>query len=504
MKKTDCRWVQTKLSGPNAAYMFAHERDAVSEHLNSCRECRNFKDVTSGLCEAATLIEPPELSSFIEKQIVKAALEGRIPKSAEKSGYSSKKWVMAFSLAAVTVLLFFFAFKNQITADKSPEVNTFAAKSFKNSAKQKIIFKDAPVEKKGRYTIWGTPGSVIKIIKENDSYIGIKFISGKITVDVDAHRSDRRFVVFTEFSEIEVRGTVFSVQKEDNSKEKIQVIEGIVEVRDLLNKRHMYVLNSKEQIILGGMHAEKSTINEINVQQAFLSNSYIQNSEQISSSSQKGRISHSGKKVKTDSTYKIKRAITQNHLKEALEHIEMASQNADTASRVPAFLAQLARAYRQQKKYNLTRRIYMRLIAEYENSTAALNALVALGQLELRMKGKSKSAVSHFNRYLKKAPDGYLKNEAVIGTIRANNRLGKTGEVIKIVNSYLKTIRLKNRSDELLAKEMLTFRANAFIKRGNCKAAVSDYTAILKRWPGSSAAKAARSGIDACKYTLSQ
>jgi len=201
------------------------------------------------------------------------------------------------------------------------------------------------------------------------------------------------------------------------------------------------------------------------------------------------------KKAKlNDHVQMVGKAIFEKRLGDAERNIEKANATALPASDVAGLLGRLARAYRQAKDYKSARETYQRLVDEYGSTTAGRNALVALAQLELGTLGDSNSALGNFNRYISSSPLGLLIEEAWLGRVRAQTKLGRQTDVIETVNQYL-----GQRQGGIATAEMLLRRGEAKRKTGDCHGALLDYKILGERWPNSKNASLAAAGIKLCK-----
>jgi outer membrane protein assembly factor BamD (BamD/ComL family) len=106
------------------------------------------------------------------------------------------------------------------------------------------------------------------------------------------------------------------------------------------------------------------------------------------------------------------------------------------ADKIDLFV-RLARAYRQARQYEAAARTYQRLGKAFPNSAAAMNGLVTLAQIERRSLHDPKTAIVHFDLYLKKRPYGFLAEAARVGKVRALYTLGKWKSVKAASDEYL-------------------------------------------------------------------
>ncbi len=499
MRGVNCRWVKARLSDPAVPYLLSHERLAIQSHLETCERCRRFEAMARRLSDVAPRLSPPARPPFADRSVVKAALEGRLP---DPPGHQHPRfWVpiLAGSAALAAVILVLATIRTPTPEQPIVEGRSVPARLAVNETRQiertgdtagdetarqqtkgdlgSVIFGDPgkPLILPAGDRLFGESGSKVTVEEISDVLVRVRFSHGRIVADVDASASQRQFIVEAPSLRVEVRGTQFSVSSHPRG-EEVRVIEGTVLVEDRTAPGREYLLDTNERFATGEQRSEIASKDEIERDRQLMG------------------IAPVIKPRRKSPVQKAKEAIAQKRLEDAQRHIERVRHGKkDERSKVPGLLARLARAYRQQEHFSLARKTYERLIGEYGESQAGLNAMVALAQLESDGIGDEASAIGHFEEYLKRAPDGYLAEDAWVGLVRAHAKVGRDAHIIDLVGRYL-----ASRPAGSFRGEMMRRRADARAKRGDCAQAVAEYRAVIEQWPGSRQAGAAARGLKRC------
>ena len=515
MSNTLCRWVSLKLSKPPTEYLLEHEKQIIDEHVEECHHCRELKELSAAMNSWGKLT-PPAVSPFVERKIITAALEGRMPGTMKEPFWTrrfSPLFVAAGAVvAAIIAVLFLYsggdapantADPAQAVGDLNPDAKgAIAGRTADEVAANVYNFvsfeKSKPVELMRDDKVWGSERAIVNVQVVSNELTRIELIKGKIVAKVTKRQKGEKFEVVGPSGTVIVVGTVFSVEVDEVGIQHVRVLEGKVKVKERSSGTVTSVSRNR-QFTVGSADAIAASDVALESDRELMAPLSSDAGEKVVEAKSKDRKSHSAsvprvsrKRPASNAAELASQAIDEKRLVEAKQHINtvrLSSQNQD----VPGLYARLARAYRQQKNYAAARGTYEQLIREYSNSNAARNARVALAQLELNALGNPQAALRYFNDYLETVPGGYLAEAAWIGKARSQLRLGNNRELLQTSNSYL-----SNYANGSFAAEMLLYRGNVRAQNGNCALAQKDYRAIMAQWPNSKKAKEAQQRLSAC------
>jgi len=152
----------------------------------------------------------------------------------------------------------------------------------------------------------------------------------------------------------------------------------------------------------------------------------------------------------------------------------------------------LGHVHQQTGEYAHACEAYEQLIASFPDSDHARTIHVTVAQLQLAELEQPDKALAHFERYLQVEPVGPLAEEARVGRIRSLARLGRFAEVIEATDSFE-----AHHPASRACPEILRLRGDAYIGIGDPAGAASAFEEVLRRWPSSEQAAAAREGLAA-------
>jgi TolA-binding protein len=495
MSNTLCRWVSQKITKPPTEYLLEHEKLIVDEHVEECVHCWELQQIAAQSALWKSL-NPPELSPFVEKRIITAALEGRMPQKNRDPLFSG--WLRpalaiaagALALAVAFVFLLSPDNTNPIDGDKSGGSAAIAVKNTSSKTYNLLHFKKtSPVKLMRSDKVWGTENAIVNLQVLSGPLTRIELIQGKIVAEVTKRSPGEKFEVVGPAGVVEVVGTIFSVEVDDMGIQRVRVLRGEVNVRETDSGKVQPVKKDRTYTI-GTARPVPATIAELDSDRALMEAGVSRSRTRVSTKAEP----HRKRDARAVSSVSLaSKAIDEKRLMEARHHIDEARQSSPKDQDVPELYARLARAYRQQKNYTAAQNIYQKLMTEYASSNAARNAIVALGQLELNALGDPQAALAHFDVYLTRLPSGYLAEAAWVGKARSLERLGERNALREAANQYLN----KYRNGSFVG-EMLLYRGRINADSGKCGLAKKDYEAIIQRWPDSRKARDARQGLVTC------
>ncbi|MBN2343436.1 MAG: tetratricopeptide repeat protein [Deltaproteobacteria bacterium] len=496
MSSVKCNWVSLQLAKPKSEYLLEHEKSAIDAHLAQCPHCRESAELAKRLDDLSYLQLPPQ-SPFVEKKIIDAALEGRMPNQPKIQFFPYHRTVqLAFGMAAlgaVAIAAFLFLSDTTPTASSvTPRVATSQSTEGNSPAQQSknynlFTFKDAkPLELVRKDKVWGTQSTIVNLEMLSSDLTKVDLVQGKIIAHVTKRKTGEKFVVTSPRGMVEVVGTIFSVELDDTGAEHVRVLEGTVRVTDKKSGVIHYVKENM-QLTIGASGPVAVPTDAMAADRELMTAEdapLVAKDEKTDT-----HVAHASSK---NAVALAEKAINEQRLSDAGKHIEIAKRSNQVQS-VPSLLARLARAHRQQKNYAAAEQTYQQLIRDYRRSDAAKNALVALAQLELNVLNNNQSALELFNAYLAATPKGYLAEEAWIGRARVLRAMGRQNELLSTTDSYL-----SDSARNTFRAEMLLYRANIRLESGNCPLAEKDYQTIIAQWPDSRKARQAQQGLSKC------
>jgi len=249
MLSSKCRVYESRMSGSNWNSLLEIEKRDLETHIESCEECRSFMMVSEQLNSVGEKINPSQIPPLIERRTVLAALEGRLPKAQRVRYVPKLSFVGATAVlfGAVVFGLYFGVFSaNQnddtvkidstVVVDRSAKqgehIESKAIRSVVASHSVHFDKSGEPLELQAGTRVWGSVTAALSVEELSPSSTRLRLFEGRIVADVKSAGKNKRFVVAIPSGEIEVRGTMFSVEVIPNGTEIVRVLEGIVEITD--------------------------------------------------------------------------------------------------------------------------------------------------------------------------------------------------------------------------------------------------------------------------------
>lgn len=491
-------------------------------HVGACEKCRETLEAWKGFLHVGRTGEPDPISPMIRRRLTIAAVAERRP----AHGAMAINWKplaiasAGFAAAALVALLLVIQSSDFLKPGAElPDPDSRLDPGFSSGPAETAA--RISVTPDGREVIRVTPGTNLwldgeaetEVLAMNDNMAKFRLRSGRVVAEVRAPLKGYRFIVVTKTGEVEAKGTVFSVEVTPDGKENAQVLRGVVEVRtnDTFQDRPIppFTLREGERAELGlpnrTQAAEESLKRDACLVQGCDDREKIdrlrlhhdseapavamvgsRTDADVKSPSHQGEAS--GSETARATARLSPRRLEGSHGVTGNGH-QKREQSVDRVEK----LVSMALGQRKAGDYSQAADTYKKIISDYTTSTAARNALVSLGQLELVELGRPEDALLHYGAYIERAPKGFLVEEARLGQVRAYNRLGRYKKVVRAATLYL-----KNHSDGYAGAEVLRFRGDAKRSLRDCQGAIEDYQEILTRWPGSRQNSHAAEGISAC------
>ena len=468
----------------------APEHAEMTAHLDECRACADRYRVVEGI---GASLRAMEMAPFTRRRIAVAAADFRRP--VRKTSPARRIGIAAAVGAASAAIAVFLLLTKSPVSKPNDMINATPPRS----EDLRLETVDTRFTADGRREIALFPGTslflspdaVMETVSIGRSLAHFRLHEGRAVMEIGAHNPDYRFIVSLPHSDLEARGTVFSVTC-TAGEESVRVTEGLVELRGTSVTDAM-VLEHGDAATLQGDRWVQTTATD----KALLADRCLLRGEPVDASPARRRVAALSEAVSRHSSNSAKRAenaIREGRLVEASKLVNETAQ--DHSARIPTvrLLARLARAYRSAKMYTEAKNVYLRMIRAYPDTETAADGLVALGQLEYRTLGLLDEAMSHFDRYLTEHPKGLLAETARAERIRVLQSRGNHRAVIAAADEYIAA----HRSSFSLS-EVLRRRGDAFTRLGRCAEARTDYEQVISRWPGTQESVRAEKGIAACR-----
>jgi len=124
-------------------------------------------------------------------------------------------------------------------------------------------------------------------------------------------------------------------------------------------------------------------------------------------------------------------------VKRPKEAAAVAEPEPESAPLGPAELLERARAFRVARDWRNAVAAYQELLNQYPGSPQARNSIVSIGDIQLDHLGQPGRALASFDAYLARTRKGAIAQEAAFGRARALRALGRKGEEIRALESFL-------------------------------------------------------------------
>lgn len=523
MRGFSCQSTEDRLDEYLQGTLDRQSKIQLEMHLGICENCKQTLEIWQGFLHASRTEEPDPLSPMVRRRLAIAAVAER-PASRWSNTINWKRWAIASAgfaaLALVALVLVIQSFDFQRPPPKTGVPSTPHDRPLlsdpASSPSQVVITLD------GRRVIRVTPGTNLwlserartEMIVMNDQLAKFRLISGRVVAEVNAPAKGYRFIIATPNGEVEAKGTIFGVEVTPDGRESAQVLRGVVEVRSRarfagppLEPLRLYEGERAEVTSLRRAQAPQDSLkrdaclvqgcedpravdltrlpHEMEVRPA------TQDHSKSHEASTAGLNKDNGQTRKAVATTKHRSPERHNGARRSREHL-LEEQQQEVADPVDSLIS-LALRQRKNREYKKAANTYREIIQNYPTSTAACNALVSLGQLELLELGHASKALQHYDSYINRAPEGFLVEEARLGRVRAYHQLGRYKKVIRAATIYL-----TSHPDGYAGAEVLRLRGDAKRALGDCQGATEDYREILANWPRSRQNAQAEEGVTSC------
>ncbi len=476
MSAMTCRWVEENLEEYLGGCL-PHERQIKVElHLAVCESCQTSARIWRGLTRTVPRGQFVPLSPIAERRL----LSGKEPAQARPS--ATRRWpgvAVAIAASAAALAIILSIADSGRSRPPAASIGEIAAAP-KTPRSEKFAALDDPlnvspqIDGFGRRYIPVSPGTTLWVTADADVHVEtldsrnarFRLKRGLAVAEVGPLEPGFRFIVSTPESEMEARGTLFSVRVRNDGRARVRVVEGVVEVRHAARV-------GESRLVTAGHELDESWSQPLVASKSNLTEDlgFVFGASTTS--------------TRSSPRTKASAERSSNEPAAADSRIEKRSTAGDLLHR--------AQGRRAAGDYRGAAALYEQLIETCPGTSSAGAAMVALGQLRLTAMGQPASALAHFDEYLERAPVGNLSAEALAGRVRALARLKQPSAVVSAATRYLKKYPRRH-----AAAEMYRRRGQGLAALGDCDSAVRDFKMVCELWSASAEADRARTGLEAC------
>jgi TolA-binding protein len=411
---------------------------ALTGHLSQCPECSDFVNLASNLFRLPVTLSEDELNAAIQSVIRKARKE----RSARIAGIPRRWAITAAAIAALAIISVFGVYVlSPDTMYEEPEALQ-CSPSIPTALATGVLMSLCD----------GTSPPVNMANREEPAEAGnrdvrISLQAGTVGLLVDPHRPNkRRVTVSTPLGDVRVKGTLFTVRVDDENA-WVEVFRGIVEVTPFAGDADPYEVPSGygAELVSGRVYSLSISAAHADTLRQILLKSKSDNS---------GKGDISGETEPAASMADTATDVDTSDIDNAADSADATSAQARTPrphkkndDRLHAIL-QSAQSCLIDQDWECARTNYRQILSRHSNRPESLPVLISLAKIELRHLGAPNDALTHYSSYQRRAPNGPLAEEALLGIAESHRRLGNA-----------------DRESDSLRKFILQYPGSAHIKK---------------------------------------
>lgn len=520
MTTWSCEKFEARLEDFRFGMLSEGELKQAQFHLDICEHCREALTLWENVSQAIRTTGPDPLPPLVERRMILTAIRdnGRQP-NRSRLGFKSLAAVggVGLTIAAIIGVVSFSNSPERSPADPpkvadtptphesmpvpvlpnttEPDPSPLPLEMAVTEDGRRVINLDAGIR------LWLDNGAIVRAEHVTKQTARFRLETGRVVAQVDDHPPGYRFVIATPGGEVESIGTVFSVEVVDSRPAVARVLRGTIRVRSAgpdASIRQSFEVTAWQEGRVGDTEPSAAGVEELKTDLHLLAGNVPK-----STSNRELLSALDAKSVEpTTRPTSTRRPSSPNPpTVRRLAADPDTTDETDEKNPSPAVDALFSQATEQRRAgdYATAAQTYSQLIRTYPNSSAALNATVSLGHLELTEIKQPAAALSRFERYLARAPQGFLAQEARVGKLRALVALRRPAEVKKAADDYFRA-----HPSGYAGAEALRKRGDAKVKLGDCPGAREDYRQLKLRWPASPENDLARRGLRRCGQSPAQ
>lgn len=382
------------------------EQRFVDAHTGECSQCRRLFALKAALPQLAPTAEPSDAAI--------AAVMADLRRHREASPGHGARWA-AFAIAAAIAALTIvgvWILRGEPSSRSGP--HSVAARCDAVSPVQPVS---------GVYVAHCRSNA--PDVDVRDGEVNVVLRQGSVALFVDPSRSEKKNVtVETAMGTVRVKGTLFKVFVDDSTA-WVQVFRGVVEVIPPGEDHTAFRVAAGHGAALG--QGETFTLAEADsdtlIQALPVPTPGTQTDHRVerviaqnapATSTQQGKAESGPETDRVDNADLIERDI--------LESIRPGGAPADSAA--TKRLIDEARTCLLNRDWSCAASRYQDVLRLNSRRSGMTTVLINLAKIELRHLNRPKRALSHYNHYLRQAPNGPLAQEALLGMADSYRRLG--------------------------------------------------------------------------------
>lgn len=401
---------------------------ALNGHLSQCPECSDFVKLASNLFRLPVTLPEDELNAAIQS-VTRRAREER---SARIAGIP-RRWAMtAAAIAALALISVVGVYVLSPDATSEGPAALQCSPSIPTALAPGVLMSHCN----------GASLPVNMANREESGEAGnrdvrISLHAGTVGLLVDPHRPNkRRVTVATPLGEVRVKGTLFTVRVEDDNA-WVEVFRGIVEVTPSTAEANPYDVPSGygAELVSGRVYslstsdAHADTLRQILLKSKSANNGQGDISEEIDSASPMADTATDADISEGDNDAVESADATGAQARTPRPH----KKNDDHLHDI----LQSAQSCLIDRDWECARTNYRQILSHHANRPESLPVLISLAKIELRHLGAPNDALTHYSSYQRRAPNGPLAEEALLGIAESHRRLGNTDRETESLRKFI-------------------------------------------------------------------
>jgi TolA-binding protein len=399
---------------------------ALTGHLSQCPECSDFVNLASNLFRLPVTLSEDELNAAIQS----VARKAREERSARIAGIPGRWAIVAAAIAALAVISVVgvyvlspdTGYEGPEALQCSPSTPTALAPGVLmslcdgTSPPINLANREAPAEAGNRD-------------------VRISLQAGKVGLMVDPHRPDkRRVTVSTPLGDVRVKGTIFTVRVDDENA-WVEVFRGIVEVTPSAGDADPYEVRSGygAELVSGRVYSLSTSDAHADTLRQILLKSKFDNSGQRDIS---GETDPGASMADTATDADISDSDNAAESADAGTHVRTLRPHKKNDDRLHDIL-QSAQSCLIDQDWECARTNYRQILSHHSNRPESLPVLISLAKIELRHLGAPNDALTHYRSYQRRAPNGPLAEEALLGIAESHRRLGNADRETESLRKFI-------------------------------------------------------------------
>ncbi|MBN2341895.1 MAG: outer membrane protein assembly factor BamD [Deltaproteobacteria bacterium] len=392
----------------------AAQRLAVVQHIEECPACSEFTALTEGLFKLPEqLLTDDELDNAISNVMGNARAYRREQRSRKRLWFGVAA-IAAVAVFSVLISLFFTESVSPATAPCTPTTPEALAP--------------------GVFMSYCTPDKPVTMV-EKDGDVNVTMREGTVGLSIDPNRKKKQSViVVTPQGNVAVKGTIFTVHVNEGIT-TVDVFRGIVQIEPAsadsnpftATAGHTALLPSGKVQTLEKPNAEalKQTLFQVTYEPVASAES-VANADGNQSPQKTSAAANSAAVQNNDAALSAPQPTTPENPASASSARQRQSQGAAAPS-MQSYIEE-AQACMIDQDWKCAAKKYRSALSRFPQRPESSTVLIGLAKIELRHLHAPQKALTHYQQYLQKTPNGPLAEEAHQGIIASYRNLGRTAD----------------------------------------------------------------------------